>query len=73
MVDENNTLLKLQKKIEELFILGKKEEHQKLQIEPPTESGLSKKDFLELLIQIGNEEDNMCTAESINFFMNMKS
>jgi hypothetical protein len=72
-MDENKILLSMQNKIIDLFVLGKKEEHEKLKIDQPLDYGFSKKDFLELLNEIGKEEDNMCSAESVNFFMNMKS
>ena len=71
--DPDKVLFGIQNTIIQEFMLGKMQEHEILNIEPPTKMLFSKSDFYDLLVAISQEKENLMKQEVLGFFLNMKN
>jgi hypothetical protein len=71
--DKDGVLNQIQNEIIQKFVLGKKAEHELLDLPEINNHLFSRKDFIELLNGIVNEDENMMKQEVADFFMNMRS
>lgn len=72
-LDKDGVLLSMQREIIEKFILGKKEEHELLDLPPLNKHLFSKADFFELVNEICTEKENLMSENATDFFTSMRN